>query len=54
MLRNVITPGRSAPATGKHMARDPVAKTSLANGSAAPSDSVTVRAATSTAVTPAP
>ena len=52
--RNVRTPGSSAPAMGKRIAREPVANTSLAKESALPSASVTVRAARSTAVAAAP
>jgi len=51
MSRNVSAPGRSAPAMRKQIGREPVANTSLANGNALPSDSVTVRAAISAAVT---
>src|SRR3979411_2434166 len=54
MSRNVSTPGRLAPAMGKQIGSEPVANTSLANGNALPSDSVTVRAAISVAVTPTP
>jgi len=54
MSRKVSTPGRSIPGMASFIGWEPVAKTSLENGSCVPFDSVTSRAIGSTALARTP